>query len=80
MHNGAPPNLVLAVCELSNIFLVSEMGVQDQQISPCEVLILIHIIPFCGVAPMTRSNDQNQEHLNQNNKFEIFLPLFILTS
>jgi len=36
------------------------MGVQDQQNIPCEVLILIHVIPFYRVASKTRSNDQNQ--------------------
>jgi hypothetical protein len=36
----------LFVRGLTIIFLVSEMGIQDQQNSPCEVLILIHVIYF----------------------------------
>jgi hypothetical protein len=56
------------------VLLVGGQGVADQD-------RVHHLIPFCVVRPKSKSADENYEHLiNLNNKFEIFLPLFVLMS
>jgi len=43
-------------------------------------ILLLVIISFCWVGPKRKSTDQNQEHLmNWNNRFEIPVPLFLLS-
>jgi hypothetical protein len=58
-----------------------KFGVKDEQDVFHQVPILLHVISFCVVGPNRKYTDQNQEHLtNWDNKFEILLPLFLLTS
>lgn len=63
--------LFLFVLDLSAIFLVGGLSKYDSKNG-------LHIIPFCGVGPKVKAAGQNQEYcINRNNKFDIFLPLFV---
>jgi len=63
----------LFVHGFKTVFLVHELGTEDQQIGNQVICVL-------GVAPKKKSADQNQEHLrNGNSKFEVPLLLFMLT-
>jgi hypothetical protein len=66
---------------VTTVFLSVDQDVEDQQNGLCQVLVLLHVISFCGDGPNRRSTNQSQEYvMNWNSKFEILLLLFIKMS
>jgi hypothetical protein len=62
----------LSVHGLTTIFLVSGLGVQDQQKSP----VLFYVVYSRGAGPQTKFSYENQEDsVNWNDIFETLLPL-----
>jgi hypothetical protein len=67
----------LCVCDVTIIFFVGGLGIEDQQNGLREFPIYT---TFCGAARHSKSNDRNKEHsMNGDNKSEIFLSMFLGT-
>jgi hypothetical protein len=82
IQDGTPPHVaLLSVHDLSTIFLLGGLGVEDQNSGLREVPMLLHAISVCGGGPNRNSAEQNRQHfMNGEKTLRDSLPLFDLIS